>query len=146
MQVKALSVEESSRVEDVGIGIRTTHEYHRRHSAIFPTGKCTDGVATYGRQEPSCRCTRLTDVLSMRVQRLPRVHRSTELPLMTPHDEPGMVFDAIPNTVRGQTLYIPVARDRDDVAIKAWPEEARETEHDARAAAERLFEEHGFSR
>ena len=65
---------------------------------------------------------------------------------MIPYGGRGMVFDSVPSTVEGETLYIPVVRDHDDVAIKAWPEEARATEDDACATARRLFEEHCFIR
>jgi hypothetical protein len=64
---------------------------------------------------------------------------------MNANDVRGIVFGGIPSVLRDRKVFIPYASTDDDVATRAWPDHACETEDDARAAAERLFEQHGFT-
>jgi len=65
---------------------------------------------------------------------------------MVTNDERGIVFGGVPSMLRDRKVFIPYASTDDDVAIRAWPDQACETEDDACVTAQRLYEERGFTR
>ena len=65
---------------------------------------------------------------------------------MITNHERGMIFGGVPSIIRDRKVFIPYVSTDDEVAIRAWPDQACETEHAACDTAQRLYEERGFTR